>query len=184
MNRKFAVIGLGFTALVSTVAMAAPGYGGGADYGGLYLGASAGEILYNEQGLPQMTPTIGIFRIGQQFNPYLAIEGRLGTSVNGGSAYGYHIDAQAIYAGYVKGMLPLSPWISAYAIAGLGGVQWHRNYPDFSSNDVGLSYGIGTEFTLGGNASLDIEWAQLTHGSNAGYSYTANQVTFGVNWHL
>jgi hypothetical protein len=179
-------VGIGLGGLISTSAMAAGpyGYGYGSEYSGLYLGASAGEALYNEEGLSQMAPTILLLRIGQQFSPYLAIEGRVGTSVNGGYAYGYHINAQALYAGYVKGMLPVSPWFSGYAIAGLAGAQWHRNYPDYNTNDVGFSYGIGGEFNLGGGASIDLEWAHLINGNNIGYDYSADQLTFGVNWHL
>lgn len=185
MNRKLALLGLGFTAFASSAALAAGGYGygGGSDYG-LYLGASAGELLYDESGLPQMTPTILLLRIGQQFSPYLAVEGRVGTSVNGGYAYGYHVDAQALYAGYVKGLLPFSPWVSGYALAGLGGAEWHRNYSDFNSSDIGVSFGFGAEFNLGGGAAIDLEWARLVNGNNAGYDYNADELTFGVNWHL
>jgi hypothetical protein len=186
--KKPLAIGLGFGALISGAAMAAEpygnGYGYGSGYSGTYIGASAGEVLYNESGLSQMAPTILLVHIGQQFSPYLAVEGRVGTSVSGGYAYGYHVNAQAIYAGYVKGMLPVSPWFSPYALLGLGGAQWHRNYPDYNTNDVGVSFGVGGELYLGGGASLDFEWARLTNGSNTGYNYTADQLTFGVNWHL
>lgn len=186
MSIKSTAIGLGIGVLGCTAAMAAGpyGYGYGSEYSGLYLGVSAGEVLYNEQGLSQMAPTILLLRVGQQFSPYLAIEGRLGTSVNGGYAYGYHVNAQALYAGYVKGMWPVNPWFAPYAILGLGGAQWHRNYPDFNSNDIGISFGFGGELNLGGGASLNLEWARLTNGNNIGYDYTADQLTFGVNWHL
>jgi hypothetical protein len=170
---------------MSTAAMAADyGYGSEPDYGGLYLGASAGEVFYNEEGLGTMSPTIVLFRVGEQFSPYLAIEGRIGTNVRGDWSRGFHVDTQALYAGYAKGILPFSPWLSGYAIAGIAGVQFHRNYPDFNSNDTGLSFGVGTEFYLGGGASLNLEWARLTSGTNAGYDYTADQLTFGVNWRL
>ena len=171
----------------STAAMAQPrygyGYGGaaGADYGP-YVGVSAGQLMYNEDGLPQMSPTIALFHLGQQFNPYLGIEGRIGTNVSGGRADGYHVDAQVIYAGYIRGTYPLNPWFSAYGLLGLGGVQWHRNYDQSNSNDVAVSFGVGGQFNLGGNAALTLEWARLTNGNNVGYGYTADQLTFGVNW--
>ncbi len=171
----------------STAAMAQPGYGYGGPSSfnyGPYFGASAGELMYNEQGLAQMNPTIALFHVGQQFNPYLGIEGRIGTNVSGGSAYGYHVDAQVIYAGYIKGTVPINPWVSAYGILGLGGVQWHRNYDADSSNDVAVSFGVGAQVNVGGNAALTLEWARLTSGNNVGYGYTANQLTFGVNWRL
>jgi hypothetical protein len=186
MSIKSTAIGLGIGLLVSTGAMAAGryGYGNGSEYSGLYVGASAGEVLYNEEGLNQMAPTILLLHIGQQFSPFVAIEGRLGTSVNGGSADGYHINGQLLYGGYIKGMLPLNPWFSPYAIVGLGGAQWHRNYPDYNTNDVAVSYGVGGDFNLGGGASLNLEWARLTTGNNVGYDYNADQLTFGINWHL
>ncbi|HEY6452571.1 MAG TPA: outer membrane beta-barrel protein [Steroidobacteraceae bacterium] len=185
MKTILAWMALGVSALLSGTAMA-QGYGtvpGPIDEG-LYIGASAGGAFYNEDGIPQLTPTVAMFRIGQQFNPYLAIEGRIGTSVNGGRADGFHADLNALYAGYVKGMLPISPWFSGYAIAGLGGAQIHRNYPDFNTNDAGLSYGVGTQFNMGGGASLNVEWTRLiNNGSNDGFGYTTDLLTFGVNWH-
>jgi len=181
---KSTAIGLGIGVMMCTAAMAAGPYSYGSEYNGVYFGASAGEVLYNEQGLSQMAPTILLFHIGQQFSPFVAIEGRVGTSVNGGDADGYRINAQLLYAGYIKGMLPLNPWVAPYALLGLGGAQWHRNYPDFNSNDVGISFGIGSEFYLGGGASLNLEWARLNTGNNVGYDYTADQLTFGVNWRL
>jgi hypothetical protein len=78
--------------------------------------------------------------------------------------------------------LPFSPFVSGYALAGLGGAQWSRNYPDFNSTDVGFSFGLGAEFNLPNSpASLTAEWVRLVSGNNAGFDYTANQLTFGVN---
>ena len=190
MKKTLGFLGVGLAMVGSTAAMAQTPYYAN-DYG-LYLGVSAGQIMYYEQGLPEMNPTVALFRVGQQFSPYLALEGRIGTSVSGGSTYaygqGYRVNAQAIYAAYVKGMLPINPWFSGYALAGLGGAQWHRDYPTYNSNDVNLSFGVGGEFHLGGNASLDVEWARLTSGTNNAdgynYGYSANQLTFGVNWRL
>lgn len=186
MNAKtFAPIGVGILALASGAAMAQGNYGSrpSDDYG-LYVGVSAGSSFYNEQGLGSISPTVAQFDVGQQFSPYLAIEGRVGTSVNGDSWYGYHVDEQAIYGGYVKGMWPINPWWSVYGIAGLGGAQIHRNYPHFNTNDLAFSYGVGGELHLGGGASLHLEFSRLTNGDNAGYSYNVNQLLFGVNWRL
>jgi opacity protein-like surface antigen len=182
-HRLWSVVGL--CALASSGAMAA-GYdsSSGPGYGGLYFGASAGAAFYNEQGIPQLTPSVAMFRVGEQFNPYLAIEGRVGTSISGGWSEGNHVDLNAIYGGYIKGMLPLNPWFSPYAIAGVGGAQIHRNYPDFNTDDAGLSFGGGVEFNLGGGASVNVEWARLIdNGNNIGYNYTTDLLTFGVNWH-
>ena len=151
---------------------------------GPYFGFSAGELLYNEDGLDQLAPVIGVFRFGQQFSPNIAIEGRLGTGINAGTSNGYRVNVDVLYGGYVKGILPLSPTASIYGLAGIGGAQLHRDYPGFNSTDAGLSFGVGAEFNLGGGASLDVEWTRLTTGNNVGYDWSADQITFGANWRL
>src|ERR1700733_4588774 len=170
--------------------MAAGGYGygngGGTDYfgNGFYIGASAGEVFYKESGLDTIVPTVAFAQIGEQFNPYLAVEGRIGGGLEGDQFGFFHVDVPFVYGGYVKGILPMTPWFSGYAIAGAGGVQLHRNYPDFNSNDVGLSLGLGGEFTLYGGARLHAEWARIDSGNNVGYDYTVDQLSVGVSWHL
>jgi hypothetical protein len=189
VKRFIAALALGVSALVSTAATAGNGYGygygGGSDYGsGFYIGANAGEIFYKEQGLGTMVPSVAFVQIGQQFNPYLAIEGRLGGGVNGDQYQYFHVDVPLVYGGYVKGMLPLSPWFSVYGLVGAGGVQLHRNYPDYSSNDISLSGGVGGEFTFYNGISLHAEWVRLDSGNNDGYGFTADQLAVGVSWHL
>ncbi|MGH8141227.1 MAG: outer membrane beta-barrel protein [Steroidobacteraceae bacterium] len=187
MNKTLVLISAAFGVLASAAAGAANyGYGGAGDYAAPYLGASVGQLQYDENNLGQMSPTILMIRGGEQFSPYLAVEARLGTNVNGGSAFGYHINAQALYGAYVKGILPFSPLISGYVLAGLGGAVWHRNYPDYNSGDIALSFGVGAEFNLSSAAALDVEWGRLTSGTNDRdrYGYVANELTFGVNWRL
>lgn len=180
--------GMSVIALVATSASAAGRYRYHDRYdsdsdSGFYFGASAGSLLYKEEGLDTIAPTILEFRVGQQFSPFIAIEGRIGTGINNDEWRGYRVNAEAVYAGYVKGMIPVGPMFSVYGLAGVGGVQLHRNYPDFHSNDAGLSFGAGGEFRLGGGASLNAEWVRLTRGTNQRvFDYTADQLTFGVNW--
>ncbi len=190
MKHKFVSLGIGAMMIFSGTAMAAGdgyGYGNSPAYWpsfGLYMGASAGGAFYNEDQIPQLRPTVAMFRLGQQFNPYVAIEGRIGTSISDGRSQGDRVNFNAIYGGYIKGMVPITPWFAPYAIAGVGGAQIHRNYEDFNSNNAGLSYGFGTEFHLGGGASLNLEWVRLINNAdNIGYNFNTDLLTFGVNWH-
>ena len=188
MGKFMTLLAFGLAGLASTAAMAGNGYGyGRGDYyygSGFYIGASAGEIFYKEQGLDTIVPSVAFLQIGQQINPYLAIEGRLGGGITGDNFQFFHVDVPLVYGGYLKGMLPLTPWFSVYGIAGVGGLQLRRNYPDFNSNEVGFSAGVGGEFTLYGGASLHAEWARLDSGNNAGFDFTADQLSVGVSWHL
>jgi hypothetical protein len=149
-----------------------------------YFGASIGQLIYQENGLDTMRPTIIEGRIGQNINPYFAVEGRLGVGISGDSMHGASTDAQLIYGAYAKGILPLSPIFSAYGLAGIAGAELHHNYPDFNTTSTGFSFGLGAEWRIGADAALTLEWLRLADGSNSGFHYTADQIAFGVNWHF
>ena len=192
VRRSIVILGLGVAGMMSTVAMAANGYGYGygndssGDYfgNGFYVGASAGEVFYKESGLGTMVPTIAFAQFGEQFNPYLAVEGRVGGGLSGDDYGFFHVDIPFVYGGYVRGILPMTPWFSGYAIAGVTGVQLHRNYPAFNSNNAGFTFGIGTEVTVFGGARVRAEFAQIDQGNNVGYHFTMDQLSVGVSWFL
>jgi hypothetical protein len=190
MNKKLALICFGCAAAASGVALAdgrdaGGGYVSDADYQGAYVGISVGQLLYREEGIDTLAPGVALVRFGEQFNRYIAVEGRVGTGLTDDSSAGYRVNVHGLYAAYAKGILPISPWISAYALAGVAGVQLHRNYPDFHTSDAGFSYGLGGEVMVSRAMSLSLEWARLTNGTNDNiYGYHVDQVTFGANWRL
>lgn len=183
MKKQLMVIAAAVGGLASASAFAQGyGYGQPNDYVHPYIGVGFGELIYSEDGLSTITPTIGYFKIGEQFNPYLAVEARVGTGVGSSQSNGYAVNVNALYSGYIKGIFPLAPNFAVYGLAGLSGADLHRNYPDYDSTDGTFSLGVGAEFKLGGGASLDAEFARAASGTNAGYNYTADQLTVGVNW--
>jgi Outer membrane protein beta-barrel domain len=187
MNKLLATLGLALAAMTCAPAQAGDRYGGydreSAYPYGLYFGVSGGEFIYREDGINALRPGIVEFRIGQELNPYLALEGRLGGGLGSDQSQGYRASVQALYAGYVKGILPMTPWLSGYALAGVAGVELHRNYPDFNTSDAGVSFGVGAEFKLQPRTSLTLEWVRLLNGTNDHvYDYTADQVAVGINW--
>ena len=185
MNKVPAIIGVGLAALVCASAHASDRSRAASDStydSGLYFGVSAGEFIYKEDGLDTMRPTLIEARLGQRINRYFALEGRIGGGLNSDDANGYSTRVQMVYAGYAKGILPLAPSFSVYGLGGIAGTQLHHNYPDFNRSDAGLSFGVGAELSVAREASLTLEWVRLNDGYNAGYHYTADQATFGVNF--
>jgi opacity protein-like surface antigen len=184
MNRMLVTIGCAALALACAAAQSEERYGRSAYGSGLYFGASAGQLIYKEDGLDTMRPTIIEARLGQDINRYFAVEGRIGGGINRDNVNGTSTSVQMLYAAYAKGILPLTPVFSAYGLAGLAGTQLRHNYPDFNTTDTGFSYGVGAELKVGNEAALTLEWVRVNDGSNLGYYYTADQVALGVNWHF
>jgi hypothetical protein len=152
------------------------------DYGGTYVGLNIGSIHYKEDGLEAITPTGGYFRIGQEFSPNLAIEGRIGGGFSDDSTNGYAVKVDALYAGYIKGSLPLAQGFSLYALGGLGGMHMHRNFGDGNITESGFSYGLGGDFDLGNGAAINVEWSRLLSGTNVGYDYNTDIASIGVTF--
>lgn len=171
---------------LAATAASAQGYSYGGsrhpDSFGPYVGVNVGQIYYKEEGLDGITPMGGFFRIGQQFSPNVAIEGRLGGGFSDDSTNGYAVRVDSLYAGYVKGSLPLAPGFSLYGLAGLGGAHIRRNFGDFEVTESGFSYGLGGDFALGNGAALNIEWSRLLSGTNFGYDYHVDIASIGVTF--
>jgi len=161
------------------------GRGRGYDRGydsGAYMGFIVGQLRYNEAGLDTITPTTGMFVIGAQLSPNLAIEGRVGTGLASAETNTYGVNVNSTYAAYLKGSLPLSPGFSLYGVGGVASVDYKRDFGLVDAHDSGFSYGLGLDFDLAGNTRLNVEWVRLANGNNLGYDYTVDQAAIGLAW--
>ena len=161
------------------------GYGRGydRDYNiGPYAGVSFGQLRYNEDGLDTITPATGMFVLGAALSPNLAVEGRVGTGFGSSSTDGYGVQVNSLFAGYLKGSLPLTRGVSLYGLGGLASVDYKRDFGLINAHDSSFSYGLGVDFDLAGPSKLNVEWTRLATGNNLGYDYDVDQLAIGVTW--
>lgn len=162
-------------------------YGRGRDYdrnfsSDPYAGVSFGQLRYNEEGLDTIAPATGMFMIGAPLSPNLAIEGRIGAGFGSAETNTYRVEVKSLYAGYVKGSLPLTQGVSLYGLGGLASVDLRRDFGLVNAHDSGFSYGLGVDFELAGRSRLNLEWTRLATGNNLGYGYNVDQAAIGVVW--
>ena len=170
---------------VPAVCLAGPGdrYRHGDDYdAGPYIGLSIGQLRYNEDGLDTVTPAAVMATVGARLSPNLAIEGRIGGGLGRTDTNSYGVEVRSLYAGYIKGILPLSPAFSIYGLGGVAGVDLKRDFGDAESHDTAFSYGVGMEFGLPRGAALNVEYTRLATGINQGYDYSTDMASVGVSW--
>jgi|TARA_A100001391_G_scaffold198904_2_gene181153 opacity protein-like surface antigen len=86
-------------------------------------------------------------RGGAQFNEFFALEGHLGT---GGSDGNVELDYLA--GVYAKGILPVSPDVRLYGLAGVTEVDFDRD------RESGFSYGAGAEVDIADNLALGADY--------------------------
>lgn len=150
-----------------------------------YIGFSFGQFNYKESGLGNITPNVGLFRFGATFNENIAIEGRVGGGLFTADNNGYGLRVPNMYAGYLKGSVPVNPVFSLYGLAGFASAQLERDYgPVYTTRDSSASFGVGAEFNLRHGTVLNAEWVRLLNGNNGQYGYTADLGTIGFAWHF
>jgi outer membrane immunogenic protein len=171
------VLALGLSS--ATVVHAQP-----AGWQGLYGGVGLTRAAYKEEGFPTAYPMVLSGRIGKQFTPNFAVEGRLGFGVTdddvdvGGVPVNLEID---YYFGvYGKGILPLSSQASVYGLIGITQAKLTASAGGFSvtDSDNDLSYGIGGEFAFSQTVSATLEWARLLKGDG----YKIDGISIAVNF--
>lgn|GEM_PF-1031094 len=161
------------------------GYGRGNQLGaGAYVGMNLGLLQYSENGLGSITPGLALLRIGVPISPNLAFEGRAGAGLGNSSSDGNSLSLQSLYGAYVKGSLPLAPGFALYGVGGVAGVNLRRDFGASSTNDTGLSFGVGADLNLGNGASVNVEWTRLPGGNDLGYDYNSSMASLGLTWHF
>ena len=138
-----------------------------------YFGVQYSELT-QESELGDFEPTAIQFNLGRRFNPYVAIEGRLGfrlsedeQSFNGVE---YTIQPVALLGAYLKvglnDSLPVRPYIllghSSATAKRKTEIQFFRNRSDSETVTASdPSYGGGLALNLSPNVSLHGEWVML-----------------------
>ncbi len=186
MNRIWACLVL---ALAAPWAQAQGGYGTyppgpyeGPFRGNAYAGLSIGQLRYSEEGLATIAPATAMFFFGAPLTPNLAIEGRLGGGLGSAQTNSYGIEVRSLFAGYLKGSVPLAPGFSLYGLGGVANVDLRRDFGLAYANDTGFSYGLGMQFDLASNARISLEWTHMVSGDNLGYPYDINQGAISMGW--
>lgn len=149
---------------------------------GPYIGVNIGQLRYEEYGLDTITPAVVTATLGVQVHPNIAIEGRIGGGLGRTDVNSYGVDVRSVYAGYLKGIVPLSPVFSIYGLGGVAGVDLKRDFGAPRARDNGFSYGLGMDFNLPRGARINVEYTRLLTGNNDGYDYNVNMASVGVAW--
>ncbi|MCS2608687.1 porin family protein [Halomonas dongshanensis] len=168
--------------------------------GTTYYGAQVSQFDYEQsidlgftQGTATAKPPVFIARIGHFLSDYVAIEGRLGTSLNDDSvefnAAGigdidneYKVEVDHIAGVYGVGHLPLGQSASLFAVLGYTSAEATLSGYGTSetSDDSGISYGGGIQALFTPNVSASVEYMSYLNKSE----YDVKAISVGANYHF
>ncbi len=150
--------------------------------GSMYVGVALSQVSYEEEGRGTAKPTMIGVTLGKVINQNFAVEGRFGTGLTDDDVPNGARDVSVDFflGAYAKGILPLSPRIGLYGIAGVtyGDLSAGSGSLRFSSSDADFSYGIGADFVIGATTSINVEWARLFASSD----YKLDALSVGLNF--
>jgi opacity protein-like surface antigen len=170
---KFAALALGLASVAAAQAQQ-----------GLYVGGSLSRVEVRVDGLSTAKPTALGVRLGNQFSPNLAVEARLGKGITDDTVNGVKVEIDTYYGIYAKGILPMTNLFSAYGLLGYSRGEVTRSGPGGSASDwdSDVSYGLGVDFAITKNTTINVEWARMFKGSIAGANYKVNALSLGANY--
>ncbi|WP_082140376.1 porin family protein [Halomonas sp. PR-M31] len=131
--------------------MSSPALAGSA--GTTYAGLQHAWVSYEDDYDVEADPTMLVGRLGHYLTDYFSVEGRVGLGLadDDVTVDGYDANATAeidnLLGAYAVGHLPVTQYVSIYALAGFAQVEATLDTPfgSESDDDSGFSFGVGGE---------------------------------------
>ncbi|MDN7132702.1 porin family protein [Halomonas sp. MC140] len=183
--QKITLIGTVVVATLASnyaLAQASAGYTAGTTY----FGAQVAQVSYDADYIDSAEPPVFIAKVGHFVLDYVALEGRLGTSLNDDTITVFDTDVDIevdhIAGLYAVGHLPLGSVASFYGVLGYTSAELTASIQDFSerSSDSGISYGGGIQGMFTPNVSGTVEYMSYLDKSD----YDATAIGLGINYHF
>jgi hypothetical protein len=151
---------------------------------GMYVGVNVVRTTYKEDGFASVNPVVLAAKLGKEFNPNFAIEGRVGLGVMDDSLTiaGTKIDVEVdnFYGVYAKGILPTGSKLSPYGLVGYtkGKISASAGGLSASGSDSDISFGVGADVALDKDMILNFEFAKLFGGDG----YDVDALSIGASF--
>lgn len=114
-------------------------------------------------------------KLGARIAPQVALEGHLAT---GGSdrTDGQILELDTLYGFFVRGDIPISRYAGLYGLVGFSTLK--MSVENGSETDGSVSFGVGGDFAVSNNASLNVDWIRYI--GETEYDYSA--LSLGARW--
>jgi outer membrane autotransporter protein len=167
--------------------------------GSSYVGAEYTMLTISPDGGPDFDLSALGVRGGYYFNQYFSVEGRLAFGISDDSmtetdpilgTATLTVSLDHSLGVYAVGHIPLTEQFQLYGLVGLTQFSGKIDASisggpsgSLSSDDNGLSFGVGAEFDMTKNLSLGVEYVSyITDGDIEGLSYDADGLGITLNY--
>jgi len=160
---------------------------------GIYSGVQYANAAYDKNGVPDLEPTLAVFRIGSMFNEGFGFEGRIGIGLSDdatrfndpdlGNA-DFKIDIENFLGLYLLGRSGIGDAASVYLLLGFtasvvtASIDTAATTGSVSEDESDLSYGFGLDFNISDSYSLNIEYMSYLDKDD----FTVDTISIGIQF--
>ena len=154
---------------------------------GWFLGAGLGSMSYVEPQYTSDALSYIYIQGGWRFNAHLALDGRVGTNLPGDCGCGYYYrdpfspKVQSLYGLYLRGTIPLSTHLEAYALAGYASLKLDALPALAAAGSAAhsASFGVGLGWNVLDHGAVDLE---LLPRMAQGEGWRTDALNLGFRW--
>jgi hypothetical protein len=158
---------------------------------GWFLGFGLGSMSYVEPQYRSDALSYLYVQAGWRFNAHLALDGRVGADLPGDcgcGGYYYYSDpyapkVQSLYGLYLRGTIPLSTHLEAYALAGYASLKLDAvpGLAAAGSAAHSASFGVGLGWNFLDRGAIDLE---LLPRMAQGEGWRTDALNIGIRWRM
>jgi len=148
---------------------------------GVYLGGGYTDATLDLDAVDKDADIGMLFvRGGYQINQNVAVEARLGTTIDDDTIYGVDVEVEDMYGVYLKAGLPTQSGFYPYVLLGMTHVKVEASGRggSASDSDSDISYGLGVDYWFNSQVSAGLEFANFY--DNDGDEVSG--ITLGLNF--
>ncbi len=150
---------------------------------GSYVGVGYAALDYEISGAEFSTPAM-IINGGYKFNPYFALEGRLGLGLDDDTIGGLTAEIDNYFGGFVRVGYPVHQLLNPYAMLGYGqskvSISNASASTSISDDDSDFAYGIGASIGFSDSVFAKIEYMNYYDENPGTGDVKGSGVTFGL----
>jgi len=144
--------------------------------GKYYVGISVSQASFDSKinsGILRNGHPLGLIaKVGYNFNENIALETRIGTGIKKDTISGIDNELSLLVGAYVKPKISVVKGLELFGLLGYGAIK--QDVDNTSVNSKGLSYGMGTSYSVGRNWNMTVDlvrYESKTIGTNDTYNF-------------
>ncbi|WNC69660.1 porin family protein [Thalassotalea nanhaiensis] len=145
-----------------------------------YAGALLSQSIHSSDSFDELNFSTAIARFGYSFTTNMAIEARVGASMDEDEVNGVSKNVDSLAGIYAVGTMPITKKFSFYGLIGVSSVEVTSTYGDSESSDTltAASLGAGVAYNISDSLAINLEAVDYVDEKHSKYGAVSAGVSY------